>query len=313
MARTLQIAANRVTSFSPQKARTSLDSLARLAPPSFGIDRERAEVGGVPCEWFTPANWDGKRTFVHLHGGGYALCSSVTHRLMISDMVRATGARGLAVEYRLAPEHPFPAGFKDCIAAYLGVLNQGVGPRGLFVTGDSAGAALAVALLVHLRDHEHPLPRAAVLMSPWTDLNCPGATIEAHSAYDYLNAKVLKFFADLYLDGHDPMDERASPVHAELSGLPPLLIQAGSAEMFLTDIVRLRDRAAAAGVDVTYQPWEGMVHAFQGFTLFLPEARAAFKAIGEFVDDKLGDGTRKALENKNQSSKGSSSEGLDGE
>ena len=285
------------TRLSPQKARSSLDSLAKLTPPSFGIKKERAEVGGVPCEWFTPSDWDGRVTFIHLHGGGYALCSSITHRLMISDMIRATGARGLGVEYRLAPEHPFPAGFKDCVATYLGVLNQGVDARGLLLTGDSAGAALAVAVMVHLREQGHPMPRAAVLMSPWTDLACPGATIEAHSAYDYLNAKVLRFFADLYLDGHDPQDERASPVHADLTGLPPMLIQAGGAEMFLADIIRLKDKARKAGVDVTFQPWEGMVHAFQGFTLFLPEARDAFKAIGEFVREQMGDPTpRKALE-----------------
>lgn len=240
-------------------------------------------VGGVPGEWFTPHGWREGFTFMHYHGGGYALCSSITHRLMISDLVRATGARGFAVEYRLAPENPFPAGFQDCVAAYLGALTQGVPPERLILTGDSAGAALAIAVMVHLRDHGHPLPCAAVLMSPWADLELQGATISSNEQYDYLSADVLRLFADLYLAGEDPRDQRASPVNADLAGLPRLLIQAGGSEMFLADIIRLKHKAEADGVDVTFQSWEGMVHAFQGFTLFLPEAREAIAAIGDFV------------------------------
>jgi acetyl esterase/lipase len=283
MTRVLQIAAAKVTRLSPQNARARLDSLARLAPPGLGVTRRRARVGGVPGEWIVPRGWRDGLTFLHFHGGGYALCSALTHRLMVSDIARATGARGLAVEHRLAPEHPYPAAIEDCVAAYRGVLGQGVPWRKLFLTGDSAGAALAIEVMVRAREDGLPLPLAAVLMSPWADLECRGATMESNAPYDYLSAGVVRSFAGFYLAGHDPHDRRVSPVHADLTGLPRTLIQAGGAEVFLADIVRLKEKAESDGVDVTFQCWDGMVHAFQGFTLFLPEARAAMAAIGDFV------------------------------
>lgn len=287
LARALQIAASHVTRLSPRRARSSLDALAQLAPPVRGVSRQRATVGGVPGEWYRPRGWSDGVTFIHYHGGGYALCSSRTHRMMISDLARAIGARGLGVEYRLSPEHPYPAGFDDCFSAYLGVLNQGVEPRELLLSGDSAGGALALAVMQQCRQEGHPLPRGAVLMSPWPDLTLQGETISSHDAYDYLNADVLRFFAGLYLEGHDPLDPLVSPRYADLSGLPPLLIQAGGSEMFLADIIALRDRAKADGVEVTFEVWDGMVHAFQGFTLFLPEARRAFKSVARWVRELM--------------------------
>lgn len=284
----LSVAAQHVTGFSPQKARSHLDLIARLAPPVLGISRERAFVGGVKGEWFRPWGWRDGVTFIHYHGGGYALCSSITHRMMISDISRAAKARGLSVDYRLAPEHPFPAAIDDCESAYDGLLQQGLDPRRLVLTGDSAGGALVLATLVRLRERKAPMPAACVLMSPWVDLACRGKTIETNAPYDYIGVDFMRVYASHYLDGVSLENSAASPIHASLEGLPPMLIQAGGAEMLLSDIEAFSSQAEAAGVDVTLQVWEGMVHAFQGFTFVLSEAREAMTAIGDFIQEKTG-------------------------
>jgi acetyl esterase/lipase len=245
-------------------------------------------VGGIRCEWFVPNGWNDGPTFLHVHGGGYALCSSITHRTMISDIARAAGARGLGVDYRLAPEHPFPAGIDDCESAYHGLLQQGVPPGKLVLSGDSAGGAIVLATLLRLREQALPLPRAAVLLSPWADLSFVRGGSTRQAPFDYIQLDFMRFFAGIYLAGEDPANPFASPINADLTGLPPLLIQAGSAEILLPDIARLARRAEEYGVDVTLQVYEGMVHAFQGFTLFLPEARLAMTAIGRFIREKTG-------------------------
>ncbi len=283
LARALQAAARRVTSLSPYRARVFLDALGKLAPPALSVRRRPALVGGVPCEWYLPAGAADAPVIAHIHGGGYALCSTSTHRMMVSDIASATGLRCLGVNYRLAPEHPYPAALEDCVAAYRGLLREGLAPRDVILSGDSAGAALAVAAMVRLRDQGEGLPRMALLLSPWPDLACAGETIEANAPFDYLSGEVMRFFADLYLQGADPRDGLASPVHADLSGLPPVLIHAGGAELLLSDIRAFAARLEEAGVDVTLEVWDGMVHAFHGFTIFLPEAREALRALGRYV------------------------------
>jgi monoterpene epsilon-lactone hydrolase len=289
LTRALATAAKRVTQYSPRRARTHLDLLARLSPPILGVSREQAVVGGVSGEWFYPRGWRGGINVLHLHGGGYALCSSITHRMMISELCRASMARGFGADYRLAPEHPFPAAIDDCEAVYEGLLHQGVDPERLVISGDSAGGALVIATMVRLRNRGLPLPAAGVLMSPWVDLTCKGKTVEAHASSDYLGVEFMQAYAGLYLGQESATNHFASPIHADLSGLPPLLIQAGGAEMLLADIVDFKDRAEAAGLDVTLQVWEEMVHAFQGFTLFLPEARQAIEAAGAYIRDRTGE------------------------
>jgi acetyl esterase/lipase len=212
---------------------------------------------------------------------------------MLSDLAEATGLRCVGIDYRLAPEHPYPAALEDCVAAVHALEAEGHEAHDLVLSGDSAGGALVVALMVWLRDHGEPLPRGAILLSPWPDLECPGETVQTNEGFDYLSGPAMRFFADLYLQGEDPRQGLASPIHADLSGLPPVLIHAGGAELLLSDIRRLADRLESAGVDVTLEVWEGMVHAWHGFTLFLPEARAALRAIGEFARGTLGDERRR--------------------
>jgi acetyl esterase/lipase len=207
---------------------------------------------------------------------------------MISEMVRASGATGVGLNFRLAPEYPYPASLEDAVAGYCGLLADGVDPRHLVVTGDSAGGALAVSLMVRLRDEGIALPRAALLMSPWVDLTCPGETMVTNAACDYLEPSFLRIFAAWYIGGlpqslSDRDRARTSPTEADLQGLPPLLIHAGGAEVFLSDIETFACRARAAGVEVNLRVWEGMVHAFQGFTLFLEPAREAMADIGQFL------------------------------
>lgn len=282
----LQTAARQVTRLSPQSVRASLDTLAALAPYAPGVTRRRATVGGVACEWFVPRRWQSGVTFLHLHGGGYAMCSTITHRMMITDLAVASGARGLGINYRLAPEHPFPAALDDSESVYHAVLQQGVPPSRVVLTGDSAGGALVLATMVRLREKGLPLPAAAVLMSPWVDIACPGPTFRDHAAFDYLPVPKLRLYATLYCGDEPTRSAFVSPIHADLAGLPPLLVQAGGAEVMLSDITTFEARARAAGLDVTFQVWDGMPHAFQGFTLFLPEAREAMRAAGAFIRER---------------------------
>lgn len=285
MVRTLQAAARQVTNLPPHRARSSLDMLARLAPPTVGVRRQATTIGGVRAEWLIPWGWRDGVTLMHIHGGGYALCSPITHRMMVSDIARSSGARGLAIAYRLAPEHPFPAALDDCESAYHGLLQRGVAPERLVLSGDSAGGALALATLFRIRDQGVPMPRAVVLLSPWADLKCEGSSITKNVGLDYLNGTFMRFFARLYLDGADPQNRLASPIHGTFDGFPPMLVQAGGAELLMSDIERLVEQAEADGVEVTYQIWEGMVHAFQGFTLFMPEARQAMVVVGQYIRD----------------------------
>jgi acetyl esterase/lipase len=283
---TLQAAAGQVTRLSPQGMRASLDALARFAPTSLGVSRRRATVGGARCEWFVPRGWKDGATFIHLHGGGYTLCSTITHRMMIADLCVAAQARGLGVDYRLAPEHPFPAALDDCESTYHALLQQGVPPGRIVLTGDSAGGTLVLATMFRLREKGLPMPAAGVLMSPWVDITCPGRTFRDHAASDYLPVPRLHGYADLYRGDEPAQSVFISPIHADLEGLPPLLLQAGNAEVMIADIIDFEARARAAGVDITFQTWDGMPHAFQGFTLFLPEAREAMVAAGEFIKDR---------------------------
>jgi acetyl esterase/lipase len=251
------------------------------------LSHERGALAGRPTEIFTPAGWKaGDPTLLYFHGGGYIVCSPATHRDLVSRIAQASGARAIAVDYRKAPEHPFPAPIDDCEAAYLELLGMGVPPSTLFVGGDSAGGGLTLAVLQRLRGAGAPLPKGAVLLSPWVDLEFQGPSIRDNAPFDYLRPQALAWGASQYLGGADPRDPLASAVRAELSGLPPLLIQSGSAELFLSENQTLAERARAAGVHVTHEIEQGMVHVFQAFASFLPGCEPAIGRIGAFVRDR---------------------------
>jgi epsilon-lactone hydrolase len=246
---------------------------------------EPIEAGGVKAEWITPPGADANRVIVYLHGGGYVFGSINTHRAMVARIARAAKARGLALDYRLAPEHRFPAALEDATAAYRWLLAQGYKPNKIVITGDSAGGGLALATLVALRDRNMPLPAAAACISPWTDMEGTGGSMTTRAKADPLitDKQALLDMARHYVGGGNPRHPLASPIYADMRGLPPLLIHVGDAEVLLDDSVRAAERAKAAGVSVTLEVWPEMIHVWHSFASILPEGQQAIDKIGEFI------------------------------
>jgi len=245
---------------------------------------EPVNAGGVPAEWITTPGAVAERIICYLHGGGYVLGSISTHRELASRLSRAASARVLILGYRLAPENPFPAAVDDSTAAYRWLLSIGVDPARLVIAGESAGGGLTVATFVALRDAGEPLPAAGICLSPWVDLACLGESIVTKAEIDPVADKEsMLMLAKAYLGDTDPCTPLASPLYAELTGLPPLLIQVGTAECLFDDAMRLADNARAAGVDVTLEPWDDMIHMWHMFAAILPEGQQAIDRIGEFI------------------------------
>ena len=245
---------------------------------------ERVGVGGVPAEWIYDPNATEDRVFLYLHGGGYMIGSMRTHRAPLSRVSRVSGTRVLGLEYRLAPENPFPAAVEDSVAAYRWLLSQGLEPKKIAIGGDSCGGGLTVATLVALRYLGEPLPAAGISHSGWTDLAHTGETMTSKAEEDpILDLEGLENFAIAYLGDRDRKTPLASPYYADLHGLPPLLVQVGSAEVLLDDSVKFAERAKAAGVDATLKVWDGMPHVWQAFASFLPEGQQAIDQCGEFI------------------------------
>lgn len=262
--------------------RAPLDRATRL-PLWPRVSIKQVEVNGLPAEWIS-ARIANDRVILFLHGGGYVSGSPRTHRTVTAELAKITHGRVLVPHYRLAPEATYPAALEDAWGAYWWLLEQGVPASRIVVMGDSAGGGLSIALLLALRDAGLPLPAGAVGLSPWVDLAMTGATLRDNAATDYINENVLRASAHMYLDGRLPEETPlASPLYADLHGLPPLLIQAGSAEMLLDDSRRLADAAKAAGVDVTFEVWEDMIHVWHFFYRIAPGARQAMDHIAEFV------------------------------
>ena len=208
------------------------------------------------------------------------------YRELLARIAVTCGVRVLAIDYRLAPEHPFPAAVDDCHAAYRWVLESGVEPRRLLLAGDSAGGSLAVATLVAARDSGDALPRGALLISPWVDLESRRPSVASNSTFDWGDRGYLEHWSAQYLNGADPRDPRGSPLYADLAGLPPLLIQIGTAELLYDEVVAFAEKARAQGVEVTLQPWPEMVHGWAMLKDFFPQARRSVEAIARFVDSK---------------------------
>jgi acetyl esterase/lipase len=259
---------------------------SRFAPPAHGCERQPATVNGVPGEWFVPAA-PVAGIILYLHGGAYVVGSIASHREYLVRLANATRAKILAINYRLAPEHPFPAALEDAVSAYRWLLAGGAPPGDLLLAGDSAGGGLALAALLALRAGDDPLPAGAICLSPWVDLALTGASVRTKAAVDpILTPASLETSARLYAAGHALTDPLISPLYAALDGLPPLLIQAGSDEILLDDALRLAERARRAGVAVTLEVWEGLFHVFP-ITPFLPESAQALARIAAFVAGAL--------------------------
>jgi monoterpene epsilon-lactone hydrolase len=248
---------------------------------------EPVTAGGVPAEWVTAPGADPERNILYLHGGGYMIGSVKTHRCLAGWISRAAQARVLIIDYRLAPENPHPAAVDDALAAYRFMIDSGVKPSRTVIAGDSAGGGLTVAALLAIRDAKLPSPAAAVCLSPWVDMEGTGESMTTKAASDpMVGSGNLGEMAAAYLGGKDPKTPLASPLYADLKGLPPMLIQVGTSEVLLDDSSRLAERARKAGVDVVYEPWENMIHVWQIFVPMLDEAKQAVARIGEYVRAK---------------------------
>jgi len=269
---------------SMEEQRANFEQVASFFPVPPDVRREPVDAGGVSAEWVTAPGAADDKVILYLHGGGYVMGSINTHREMISRLSRAASARALAIDYRLAPEHPQPAAVEDSTAAYRWLVSTGVDPARLVIAGDSAGGGLTVATLVALRDAGDPLPAAAVCLSPWVDLECLGESMTTKVEVDpMVQREGALEGAKAYLGDAHPRTPLAAPLYADLTGLPPLLIQVGTAEVLLDDSTRLAEHARSAGMEVILEPWDDMIHVWQFFAAMLPEGQQAIDRIGGFI------------------------------
>nr|WP_249150394.1 alpha/beta hydrolase [Bradyrhizobium sp. JYMT SZCCT0180] len=265
--------------------RQRLDEVGSTWPVAADVKCDAVDCDGVPGEWSLVSGSDPSRVLLYFHGGGYCSGSIVSHRRMVTEAGRAAQSRSLAIDYRRAPEHPYPAAHEDALTAWRFLRKQGVPAANIAVGGDSAGGNLALGLIGRLRAAGEQLPGCAWLVSPWTDLTMSGATLDTKDAIDPLiHRAYLAELADAYapspLDRRDPL---ISPLFADLAGFPPLLIQVGSAETLLADATRLAAAAGSANVEVSLEIWPHMIHAWPVWNARLEDGRRALAKAGQFV------------------------------
>ena len=249
----------------------------------------RVNAGGVTAEWVAADGASDSRVVLYFHGGGYIIGSPRTHRPMMAHLSRDSAARVLSLDYRLAPEHPFPAPVEDAVASYRWLLQEGFDPSRIALGGDSAGGGLTVAALVQIRYLGLPVPAAGVCVSPWVDMEGLGESMETRAEADpMVGRENLMVSAKTYLGGADPRAPLAAPLYADLRGLPPLLIQVGDAEVLLDDSTRLAGIAREAGVKVQMDVWDDMIHVWPLFAPILPEGKQAIAQAGEFIKKHTG-------------------------
>ena len=247
----------------------------------------RVDADGVPAELVSSGEASSGRAILYLHGGGYVIGSPATHRELARRLSVAADADVLSIDYRLAPENPFPAAVEDAVSAYRWLVGQGCDPAGVAIAGDSAGGGLTVATLVSLRDQGLPLPACGVCLSPWVDMEGIGDSMTSRAALDpMVQREGLVAMAETSLGGADSRTPLAAPLYADLHGLPPLLIQVGTSETLYDDATRLSTRAEAAGVETCFESWDEMIHVWHLFAPMLDDGQRAIERIGEFVRGK---------------------------
>jgi len=275
---------------SVEAIRARYEAMARKRELPKGVTKQATRAGGRYAEWLRPTGSTNDRVILYLHGGAYVLCSCNTHRALAMRIAVASAASVLLLDYRLAPEHPFPAALDDAVAAYRELISdQGIAPGRIALAGDSAGGGLALALSLRLRDEGMPLPAAVICLSPWTDLELANPSVTSRASRDIffptterLHRSAAMYAGDLLL-AHPYM----SPIHADLHGLPALMIQVGDDEILLDDSRLLAQRAQAAGVDVSLRVWPGMWHVWQAFAPLFKEANEAIRDIGTFIRQRI--------------------------
>ena len=260
-----------------------------VMPTAEGVSVEEGTLGGVPGLKLVPERTVGARTLLYFHGGGYVIGSPIGHKPLVSHMAAKMGATAWSMDYRLAPEAPFPAAVEDGLASYRALLDAGTAPDQIIISGDSAGGGLTLATALKIKADGLPLPAGLVPLSPWANLANDGWSHGAMAGRDpMINDDNINMFSATYLAGAAASDPLASPVHGDMTGLPPMLIQVGSEEALLSDSTLLAERAGAAKVDVTLEVWPGMIHVFQFFHGFLSEAGRATDRIAAWADSRWG-------------------------
>ncbi|HUN57388.1 MAG TPA: alpha/beta hydrolase fold domain-containing protein [Candidatus Binataceae bacterium] len=258
-----------------------------------GVNREAVVAGGISAEWVSGAAPSGGGVVLYLHGGCYGMGSVESHRELMTRIAIAASMRAIGINYRLAPANPFPAAVEDASAAYRWLLEEGIEAHRIVIAGDSAGAGLAIAATIKMRDEGVALPAALVCISPWVDLAVMGESMESKAAEDPIVSRaMLSEWAKLYLGKNDARTPLASPLYAELRGLPPMMIQVGSAEVLLDDAKGLAERASAAGVETRLEVWPEMIHVWHSFAAVMAEGREAIEGIGRFVRERVGRDSR---------------------
>ncbi len=272
-----------------QDSREGLEALGKLEKIPKNVSIVDVDVNGIPAIWIKAPNVEDDNVVLYFHGGGYVEGSINSHKGLGFRISQAAKCRVLLPDYRLAPENPYPAALDDAVKAYKWLLDvEGLKPESVIIGGDSAGGGLTAATLVKLRDLGTSLPAAAVLLSPWIDLDMTGNSLRAKRKVDpFVSIDELFWMSGLYCGEEDPRNPYISPLYADLKGLPPLLIQVGSAEILQDDSIRFAEKAKKAGVDVVFDIWQDMIHVFQAFALFAPEGQQGIDKIGEFIRRKF--------------------------
>jgi monoterpene epsilon-lactone hydrolase len=279
--------ANQPAEVNLEASRLGLEMLSGSTPIAPDVTVERITIEGIPAEWVTAPNALDDRVFLYLHGGAYIMGSCNTHRNLASKLSLSTCSTVLVPEYRLAPENPFPAAIEDAVAVYRSLITSGINPDKIIIGGDSAGAGLTMATLLTLKEAGDFLPALTVLLSPWTDMEGTGESMETRADADpWLSPEASRATPVLYIRDLDSRHPLVSPIYADLADLPTMLVHVGNDEILLSDSARLVDRARAAGVEVTFKVWDDMWHVFQTFQI--PEAQQSIDEIGEFVVKHLG-------------------------
>ncbi len=269
-----------------EEMRANMEAMTANFPAAEG-ETEAATMGGVPCEWAWGEGAREDAVLLYLHGGGYCLGSVNTHRNLVLALAKAAGIKALSVDYRLAPENPFPAAVDDAVAVYSALLDEGYDAAKIAIAGDSAGGGLTAALLLAARERGLPQPACGVLLSPWTDMEAKGESHQSRTEADPMVGKEgLLEMAGHYVGGGDPADPLASPLRADLGDLAPLLIHVGDAEVLLSDAIDFAERAKAAGVETDIKIWPDMIHVFQAFYPLVDEGRESIAEMGEFIAAK---------------------------
>ncbi len=282
-----------------EERRARIDRMGAAIPVPGGVAVEPVRAADLPAEWLIPDGSAADEVILYLHGGAYSAGSCASHRGAVAHIAKASGIRILMPEYRLAPEHPFPAAVDDAVAVYRWVLERGIRPSKIVLAGDSAGGGLAMSLLVSLRDEGVALPGAAALVSAWTDLAATGESLNTRRREDpWFDADAIAPMARVYYQDADPRNPLVSPLYARLDGLPPLMLQVGDHEVLLSDSTRLAEKARGAGVDVTLRVWPGMWHVWHFFVGRMPEARQAILEMAAFIEARMAAGRRAEREGR---------------